>query len=213
MIGTLYIIRNTVNDKVYIGKCYYSLDLRLKDHIYKANKCLDEEKDYNPKLHKAMRELGTDKFSIERLGRFKQGLLELKEVEYIAKYDSFLNGYNASRGGDNPPVANISIEKDVIWKYCVDKMSVREISELLKTSAHTIRTILQSRYIFGDNLQAMKPKSYIAKCDKDTGEWLGLYTSIVEAALSVGNKQCDSHIVKVCKGKRKSAYGYKWSYA
>lgn len=40
------------------------------------------------------------------------------------------------------------------------------------------------------------------------------FESIRDAARSLGKeKPCDiTHIIDVCRGRRKSAYGYKWEY-
>lgn len=48
--------------------------------------------------------------------------------------------------------------------------------------------------------------------DKDTNEIIRVFDSITEACnfLEVDGS---GHIVAVCKGKRKMAYGYIWSYA
>lgn len=213
MIGNLYVIRNNENNKIYVGKCYYPLSQRMKDHINKAKRNLCKDEDGNYRLHTAMHEIGYDNFTIELIGRFRQGLLEEKEIEYIRKYDSFKNGYNASLGGDNPATVNIGKEKDIIFQYCVQKLPINQIEMNLNISAHTIKTVLASRYIFAKNIYSVKPKTWIAKVNPTTGEWIGLYASVTEAALSVGNKQCDSHIIKCCKGKRKMAYGFSWAYA
>ena len=108
---------------------------------------------------------------------------------------------------------NIGKENDIIFQYCIQKLPINQIEMNLNISAHTIKTVLASRYIFAKNIYSVKPKTWIAKVNPNTGEWIGLYPSVTEAALSVGNKQCDSHIVKCCKGKRKMAYGFSWQYA
>ena len=41
---------------------------------------------------------------------------------------------------------------------------------------------------------------------------LAIFPSIMEAARSLGKPDGNTHISAVCKGKRKTAYGYKWKY-
>lgn len=54
--------------------------------------------------------------------------------------------------------------------------------------------------------------------DKDTGEIIKKFESLVEASKWLfdnnitSNKNCSSRISKICLGKGKIAYGYKWSY-
>lgn len=47
------------------------------------------------------------------------------------------------------------------------------------------------------------------------GEFIAKYVCIREAieSLNITNNSAATHIVQCCKGKRKTAYGYKWRYA
>ena len=64
-------------------------------------------------------------------------------------------------------------------------------------------------------------KKKIVKINKETLEELGQYSSIYQGALSIIEEGkslssldgIGSHISDVCKGKRKTAYGYIWKYA
>lgn len=51
----------------------------------------------------------------------------------------------------------------------------------------------------------------VLKLDKYTGEILAEYASIVEATNAVGLKS-KGDISKCCKGKTKTAGGFKWKY-
>lgn len=61
-----------------------------------------------------------------------------------------------------------------------------------------------------------KDDKRFSKCQKLSlsGEVLGVYSSIKEACESsnLDHKKCNPHIVQCCKGKRNTAYGYKWKY-
>jgi hypothetical protein len=58
-----------------------------------------------------------------------------------------------------------------------------------------------------DNPKAIKVKMI----DKNTNKTIKIFGAIIEAAKYLGiSKSC--HIVSCCKGKIKSAYGYKWKY-
>jgi len=48
--------------------------------------------------------------------------------------------------------------------------------------------------------------------DKETGNIIKKFNSIIDATHYLG-KSCSGHICNCCKGKLKSAYGYKWEYA
>lgn len=56
-------------------------------------------------------------------------------------------------------------------------------------------------------------KIKVAQIDQYTNEIINCFDSITEAVRNLGlNDKCISHISSVCKGKRKTAYGYKWRY-
>ena len=93
-MGYIYIIRNTVNNKIYIGKTIHNIKFRFKGHIYKAKTDVDR------KLYNAMREIGIDNFYIEELEECDNSLLNDREKHYIEIFDSLYNGYNSTSGGE-----------------------------------------------------------------------------------------------------------------
>ena len=106
----IYLIKNNINDKVYIGQTSESLDKRFKRHT-------DYQKDsYDTKFYKDMRELGPEHFNIESLDlAIDQKDADVKEKHYIELYNSINDGYNTAiggRGGDtlshNPNMEEIS---------------------------------------------------------------------------------------------------------
>lgn len=57
-------------------------------------------------------------------------------------------------------------------------------------------------------------KTAVIQFDINTGEELGYYESATEAVMKLGSSaNCGTHILDVCRGKRKTAYGYKWKFA
>jgi group I intron endonuclease len=62
-MGYVYIIKNKVNDKVYIGKTNLSVEKRFKQHIRECKKSRCEKRP----LYAAMLKHGTDNFYIECL--------------------------------------------------------------------------------------------------------------------------------------------------
>lgn len=63
MSGTIYIIKNKENDKVYVGQTTSTLSERFRHH--KSSILASDKK--NMKLYSAMREIGVDKFYIKPL--------------------------------------------------------------------------------------------------------------------------------------------------
>lgn len=98
--GTIYIIKNTVNKKVYIGLTGVDVATRFKAHIRAATR--NYYKNYNSKFYKAIRKIGADAFYIERLAKSNnRKTLSKLEVKYINKYNSIENGYNSMSGGSS----------------------------------------------------------------------------------------------------------------
>ena len=92
--GMIYKITNTVNDKVYIGQTIQQLKRRWNQHC-----CYSKFSDVH--LYRAMRAYGIDKFSIEPIEEnIPQDKLNEREIYYIQYYDSYINGYNSTKGGD-----------------------------------------------------------------------------------------------------------------
>lgn len=92
-MGCIYIIRNNVNDMVYIGQTIHSAEHRFKDHLR------DAYSGVNRKLYNAMRELGIENFYVETLVECNDSELNDEEIYYIDKYNSFIDGYNSTIGG------------------------------------------------------------------------------------------------------------------
>ena len=91
--GRIYIIRNTINSKVYIGQTKVSLKLRFQNHLSAAR----NGKDYV--IGKAIRKYGEENFYIELLEECTIEELNERERYWISYYDSYNQGYNRTVGG------------------------------------------------------------------------------------------------------------------
>ena len=91
----IYKITNLINNKIYIGKTKKDIETRFKEHLQNAiNNC-----QYN--LSKAIRKYGIDNFNIEMIDTAESDEeLNQKEIFYIHKFNSLLNGYNMTYGGE-----------------------------------------------------------------------------------------------------------------
>jgi hypothetical protein len=73
----------------------------------------------------------------------------------------------------------------------------------------------KSRIATSKRRTGVTPTNTLSVCqlDKNTGEIIAEYVSASHAALAVmGNKNGCSNILNVCRGKRLTAYGYKWRF-
>lgn len=94
--GKIYIIRNDVNNKVYIGQTEQSsVNKRFSQHKREAM-----FGNSTAKLYVAMREIGVEHFRVELLQDNIDILaLDAMEIYYINKHNSFNSGYNTTIGG------------------------------------------------------------------------------------------------------------------
>ena len=105
MEGYIYKCTCCVNDKIYIGQTIQGLERRRADHWKDSNNPNSEG--YNFKFHNALRKYGKDKFKWEvietvisnSLDDLRKKLNDL-EIRYVSEFDSYLNGYNSTIGGD-----------------------------------------------------------------------------------------------------------------
>ena len=91
----LYLVTNTVNQKVYVGLTIGPLENRLKQHFAAARRGRKSA------FSNAIRKYGEQAFKIELLTTNACTYEELQELEVleIAKRDAIRNGYNTALGG------------------------------------------------------------------------------------------------------------------
>lgn len=93
----IYILSNSVNDKVYIGKSN-NIANRVKSHLTCSN-----SKGDSLYIEKAIKEIGEEKFNIEVLEIIKKDsrvTLNQRKTYWINKYKSDLVGYNVIKDID-----------------------------------------------------------------------------------------------------------------
>lgn len=85
----IYIVRNNINSKVYIGQTWRDLSVRWKSHLIPStsNHCI--------KLRRAIKKYGKEKFHIELLTIcHTQEMANYWEIFFIRKFNSVKQGYN-----------------------------------------------------------------------------------------------------------------------
>lgn len=90
----IYIIKNIVNNKCYIGQSQ-NIETRIREHKY----LLRNNKYGNLKIQNAWNKYGEDNFVFEVIEECSIDELDEKEIFYIQEYDSHANGYNNTDGG------------------------------------------------------------------------------------------------------------------
>lgn len=105
-MGTIYMIRNTKNDKRYVGQSIQPIEKRFRQHIEAAY--LEGRRAYNTCLSRAIRKYGSDFFEVGVLAdNVPDDKLDVVEAHYIDMYNTLApNGYNKSSGFNDNSAAD-----------------------------------------------------------------------------------------------------------
>lgn len=98
MIGQIYLIRNSINGKGYVGQTTIGVDRRFAKHKENAHMGIDLA------LYRAMRKHGVDCFTVAEVAACDPALLDDLEKHYVKFYGTSAangHGYNMTEGGDS----------------------------------------------------------------------------------------------------------------
>lgn len=158
--GSIYIIKNKINEKVYIGQTTQSVHERFMQHMKPStSKSRGTYKFYN-----AVNKYGRDNFYVETL---ESGVpieqLDEKEIAYIKQYNSCDNGYNSTYGGNVKRIHEPWDIDKIIQLFKEGKNSF-EIGEIYNVNHITIlRTIHGCGFYVHDNLEEEKMRELVSQ--------------------------------------------------
>ena len=187
----IYKIENLANNKVYIG-----LSSNLNKRFYEHKRLLILNTHTNRYLQRSWNKYGQDNFIFEILEICNKDDLSNKEIYYIQKYDSFINGYNSTSGGLNNYKYNGKI-----------KITMSKKIKGRKLSLETRKKMSDSKYNKG-NMFSKK----VIKMDMN-GNIIIIYDYMNQINRIEGFET--KSIRECCEGtnkNRKTAYGYIWLY-
>lgn len=147
--GRIYIIRNTVNSKVYVGQTTSSINLRFKNHLSAARRGGDYI------IGKAIRKYGESNFYVELLEECLAEELNEREKYWIAFFNSTANrnGYNMSIGGNVVRVQK-ELDKNKVISLFSSGVPAFKIAKILHVATSKITNLLKSKNIkYGVELQ------------------------------------------------------------
>ena len=217
----IYKIVNKINNKVYIGQTTDTLENRFQSHVAESLR----ERSKNRPLYKAFSKYGVENFYIEVLETLppETDILQQQEIFWIAYYKSFCGdpdswGYNATRGGDS----RLLFDHEAIAKDLLNTKSILKTSLNCKCTIDTVSKIAKAFSIpvlTAQELSREKFSKPINQYDLN-GKLLQTFKNKEDAERWIRTQGISSskggaihtHIAEVCKGKRKTAYGYKWKY-
>lgn len=229
ILGSIYMIRNKLNGKMYVGQTLGPLKRRFTAHYAPSSKLT---------VDKAIRKYGRECFEIKVLAR-SNNVEELNrlEIEFIKKFDSVKKGYNEHLGGRNAIVGESTRKKliashrhqaktvyqwtstgEFIAKYSSSGDAFRATgiprSNILSACNRKLGQFKTGGFVwsfteypdipvgrdFGKAVEQIKDDKIIAE-----------YVSAVVASKKTGIHR--PHISSCCYGDRKTAGGYQWRFS
>ncbi|MCK9482337.1 MAG: GIY-YIG nuclease family protein [Bacteroidia bacterium] len=204
----IYKITNIVNGKLYIGKTNGSVEDRWKSHLKDSKK---ESLSKRPLYH-AIKFYGEENFTIEQIEECSVSESSEREKYWISFFDSYHGeGYNGTIGGEGVT----RIDYDLVVSVYEEVQNQTEVAKKLNIDVCSVRRILKDKKINTLTLQEVGRKYNGNAIDMYdlSGNFIKTFQSSKEAALEITGKNNGTHIMEVCKRKRKTAYGFVWRFS
>jgi len=198
MIG-IYKITNP-EGKIYIG---YTTNLYKRKNYYKINKGIRQTKLYN-----SINQYGWEQHTLELIEECNKNELRDKEQRWIEHYNSWINGLNSNPGGGGI-ITHSNETKELISKMGKANKGKRAISHWKgKSRGEEFARNMSLARKGKSNPKNAKP---ILQYDLE-GNFIKEWSSIKEANLYLGKNKDSGLINECCKGKKQTAYKFKWKY-
>lgn len=132
-MGCIYMYTNNLNGKKYIGQTTRPLKIRHWQHLSQNAGYID----------RALKKYGVENFILTILEDNIDDINELnkKEVYYIDKYNTFNDGYNLNRGGDNQTSFSYELRDAIVYQLKYTNKTSRQIAQELGCSVYSIQEV------------------------------------------------------------------------
>lgn len=172
----IYVIKNKINGKRYVGKTIIGIKQRWNKHLIDSfNKKLYA---YNSYFHRAIRKYGVENFEFEEIYSNSEPTVIITEEDlnnyekyFIEKYRTFIgfkdcNGYNMTLGGEGWAGRGKTIDVyDKEMNFITTYVSIEETARKLKLQTTNISAVVNGRmkatggYVFCES--GTEPKQFI----------------------------------------------------
>ena len=205
-MGYIYKVVCKTTKQIYIGKSESTVEERWKGHCRAA--FLPSHGDYNFPFHRAIRKYGVEDFIVETIDKSENSEdLKEKEIYWISFYNSYEEGYNATRGGDGHCKYNYDA---IVNYYLIHNFSLVDTCKYFNVYDQVVYAALKSKNIDYKSLQSKtenNKKKYgkkILLIEKNL-----LFDKIIDID-KYFNKIVHPNIRRCLNGITKKAYGYHW---
>lgn len=196
----IYIIKNKINNKVYIGQTCHSMMERFLQHT----KPSVVKKRGTYKLYNAISKYGKENFYCELIeDNISEKDIDKKEMFYIEKYNSFENGYNSTRGADSKTISKVQ-DVELLKKLFNENKPMKDIAKVFRVNIMTIQRTLHSLNLW---YRKKIDKNYLLenqnKTNIEIAKELGVSTATITRYYKRYNikrgKGCSAHLRKTNK--------------
>lgn len=176
----IYGIKNRINEKWYVGQSIYFPKERWRMEIagYES---------HNMVISKAIKKYGVENFDFLILEEVEEEKLDEREIYWIENKNSYLNGYNSTRGGKSHIGYRIPYPMEEIVEYYKNnpKLSCRDVATHFNIFHETVSSILKEF-----NIPIRNGKNPIT-LKKDDKEWsFSTYKDAGQFLIDVGASTC-----------------------
>jgi group I intron endonuclease len=222
----VYTITNLVNNKIYVGSTANNFRARWRNHLNSLKKGVH----HSSKLQNAFNKYGEKVFKFEILEITSKYDSTSIEKYWINMLNSVKLGYNVSNSTTGGCLGcKMSVKHKLILSivnknnnyfggHSHSDESKKQTSKTLKTFYETdsqkVRVLKEKRRTLmihlNKNVLNNVNKKPIIQIDINTNEEIKEWASASDVEKEM--RFLATFITKVCKGKAKQAYGYKWKY-
>ena len=186
----IYKIENKINGNVYIGQ---SINIERRWHDHKKRR-----KDSSTILGRAFIKHGISNFSFEIIETCTKEELNVREVYWVTKYNSYHKGYNATPGGDSSQIktGKLNVKKVHSIKIALQEnvFTKVEIAKQFNVAESTIRSINEGLTWYDNNFTYPIRKGYLK-----TKEGKNMVNKKVKDHKVIYCKKCCAVITKYAK--------------
>lgn len=206
-MGYIYIVRNDINSKVYIGKTLRTIEQRWREHISDAY--CERNRSFKTHFHSAIRKYGKEHFNIQILEEVDKDFLSEREQFWINKYNSYEEGYNSTIGGEGA----VKYDYQQFLNLWEQGYTTDDIANEFGCAVETVYNALSSFPGWSEkatkrrNLKANQSMAEARKIPVDCydlkGNFLASYNSSREAAKALGMDESMVCLALKTGGRRK----------
>ena len=231
MTGFIYVLKNKINGKRYVGKTTQTVTRRIHQHFSDAFNC--QYKSYNGAFQNSIRKYGASAFELEHVFEFvniTDDELNEQEMSYIQQFNSHVrdNGYNMTYGGDGGSsgrgldVYDSNMQHIAHFNRFQDAWRTLDINpnslNAFLTKQNKIKTkilIYGNWFIFYDDQDPREYGDPLTNCKMIDmydlqGNFINTFTSLIEIAEHLA--VTPNSVSACCRGKTLQCQGYVCRY-